>query len=108
MVYRMSTMNADIFEALSHAQRRKLLAALLRGPTQDTELQVSEVGGIEDSDETELELRHLHLPKLSGMDFVQWDRDADTIAPGPRYERIRPVLELLETHRDQLPDGWPR
>jgi hypothetical protein len=64
---------------------------------------------IESGDEPEVlevKLIHNHLPKLEEMGYITWDRETDEISKGPNWEEIAPLLELIDTHRDELPDGW--
>jgi len=97
-----------IFRALSSAHRRRLLASLLDRDGRQDALYVPEAvhlrGGTTDG--CDLELYHTHLPKLDDWGYVRWDEEADEVARGPRFEEIRPLLELVQSHRDELPDGW--
>lgn len=56
---------------------------------------------------TETELRHDDLPRLASLAYINWDRDADEVSRGERFDEIEPMLDLLENHADELPDGWP-
>ena len=49
---------------------------------------------------------HVHLPKLERYGCVEWDRRTKDVAKGPNFEEIRPVLELLEAHDEELLPGW--
>ncbi|MGQ4556050.1 DUF7344 domain-containing protein [Halobellus sp. GM3] len=40
----------------------------------------------------EIELYHNHLPRLADVDVITWDREADTVAPGPAFEDLRPLV----------------
>ena len=51
-------------------------------------------------------LFHVHLPELEAAGFVEWDPKTDAIEPGPRFEEVAPMLELLNDHADDLPNGW--
>jgi hypothetical protein len=51
-------------------------------------------------------MRHVHLPKLVEYGFVVWDEDEHEVEKGPNFDEIRPVLELLNDHAEELPDGW--
>lgn len=59
-----------------------------------------------DPENLQPELFHVNLPKLEAAGFVEWDRKNDAIEPGPRFEEVSPMLELLNDHADELPDGW--
>jgi len=92
---------------LSSPVRRALLGALAErsvGPT--TSYPPLDLLGRPDASERfRLELYHSHLPKLAANGFIHWDSDAGTIRKGPDWEDIVPLLELLSTHREKLPDG---
>jgi hypothetical protein len=47
---------------------------------------------------------HAHLPTLEDPDLVEWDRDDEVVPRGPRFDEIRPPLELMADHEDDLPD----
>ena len=96
------------FTALSNEHRRRLLLALLEQNPQN------EVTVPEDIHVGERELTHLrnnmfhsHLPQLAETGFIEWDRDAHQVTRGPRFEEIRPLLELIDAHADELPAEWP-
>lgn len=60
------------------------------------------------SDEVDgIELYHHHLPKLADVDFIDWDRETDTIRRGSRFDEIAPLISLMTEHQDELPEGWP-
>ncbi|QCC57831.1 transcriptional regulator [Natrinema thermotolerans] len=97
----------DAFDALADGHRRRLLLSLLDHNPQD----VSTVDGIPwevaEIDEGLTQKYHVHLPKLADYGYIEWHREAGNVVKGPRFDEIRPLLELLENHRDELPDGWP-
>lgn len=97
----------DAVRALGSRDRRRLLVALLEHNPHD-ELHVPEVV---DVGETEMEtlhgaFYHRHLPLLDGLEVIEWDEEGHTVSKGPDFGEIRPLLELLDEHRDKLPDGW--
>jgi hypothetical protein len=59
-----------------------------------------------DPENLQPELFHVNLPKLEAAGSVECDRKNDAIEPGPRFEEVSPMLELLNDHADELPDGW--
>lgn len=97
----------EALDALAHVQRRKLLVALLdHNPQNDTpEL---DLDSADDSDTVErlIEMEHVHLPKLVEYEFIEWDREKNEVAKGPKFDEIRPLLELLTDHVEELPDDW--
>jgi len=98
----------QVLSVLAHPYRRELLIALIgHNPQADDDLDPLELlGGNEDPDVTEVELRHVHLPKLEDEGYIQWNTDTGEISKGPNWDEIAPLLELMYTHRDELPDGW--
>lgn len=95
--------------ALSHPHRRRILTLLYdQNPREEAEFSVDELADDADAlDHLVLEIHHRHLPKLADAGFIDWDRDADVITRGPRFDKIAPLIELMVNHRDELPDGWP-
>ena len=103
---------SDLFEALSHEYRRRVLIAVAQQNPQDEDEIVSEATDDDHEDDEaleqlQLELYHAHLPKLDEAGFIDWDRESETITRGPRFEEIEPLLKLIHEHQDELPDGWP-
>ncbi|WP_440991727.1 DUF7344 domain-containing protein [Haloarchaeobius baliensis] len=99
----------SMLDVLSNRYRRRLLVALLdHNPQEGDDPQVPDDVrlGDEELDQLMIELRHVHLPKLAESGFVDWDRETNTIQTGPRFEEIRPLLELMVAHADELPDDW--
>ncbi len=98
---------ADAFELFVHPYRRRLLTTLLDHNPED-EARIPEDLAVDD-DELEamlLEMTHLHLPKLVDMGVVDWDEAGDVVRRGPNFDELRPLLELVVRHSDELPDGW--
>ena len=105
--------NDDIFDAVAHVQRRRLLVDLLEeGPQRVLELsrpsremaEASEsfleqyLAGrcqLEGVDDDLLRLRRVHLPRLADCGFVEWSPEAGLVRAGPRFDEVRPLLELL-------------
>jgi hypothetical protein len=77
-------------------------------PQDDEDAQLPTNVAIADADMQTLQMRmhHVHLPKLDEMGYIDWDPEADTVAKGPNFEEIRPLLTLMREHEDELPDGW--
>lgn len=97
----------DTLDALAHIQRRTLLVALLTHNPQDDESVVVDADESIDEAFTRLvQMRHVHLPKLEDYGFITWNRETNEISRGPRFETIRPLLELLQEHEDKLPAEW--
>lgn len=97
-------MNDNIFDALGSVRRRRVLLGLVDHNPQHVTEHVVRTREHGTADEGLVRFQHVHLPKLDSYGFVDWNRDAQTITRGPRFDEIEPVLELLATHRDVLPD----
>lgn len=96
------------FKAIGNVQRRRLLVHMLsHNPEDDSKLYI---GDMETTDE-ELaalltEMEHTHLPLLEDYGFIDWDRENHVVTKGPRFDEIRPLLEMMVRHRDELPEDW--
>ena len=109
-----TTMSQNSFDTaldvLANKVRRRLLVALLEHDPQDaTGPQILSDGEMGDKDRESLRIAmfHSHLPKLEEEGFIEWDRDSNSVHKGTHFGAIRPLLELLQNHSDELPDGWP-
>jgi len=92
-----------VFDILSKTPRRQALFAIREGIVDnDADLLMRS-----SRKEEEIRLRHNHLPKLEQAGYIEWDQDTGSISEGPNFDEIKPMLELLETHADELPSGWP-
>jgi DNA-binding transcriptional ArsR family regulator len=118
------------FKSLGHPYRRRILLAvrgtphsvgedvslpeLLRGnsiearrgdaglqwPADDVSTHSVET---EDPESLWTELYHVHLPKLEQAGYVESDPDRRRVRPGPNFDEIEPLLDLLVEHWDELP-----
>lgn len=96
-------------EILANKYRRRLLVALLEhNPQEDHDPQLPDDVDFADEDLEQLmiEMTHTHLPNLVDAGFIDWDRDTNTISTGPDFNDIRPLLELIQDHGDELPEDW--
>jgi len=48
-------------------------------------------------------LYHADLPKLAAADLIEWDREAETVRRGPRFEEVEPMLDVLATNAAHVP-----
>lgn len=55
-------------------------------------------------DQREIEMYHIHRPMLEEAGYIRWDGDAREVRKGPKFDEVRPLLELMADHRDELPD----
>ena len=100
-----------VFKALQAPYRRHLLFTLLKeNPQTDTNLDPLKLhldGHTSEAiDADRLQLIHSHLPKLDGWGYIDWEREPGQISKGLNWDEIAPLLQLLHTHQDELPDEW--
>jgi len=92
---------------LANAKRRAVLLTLYDRRAEDAEpIPVEEAVPETRSTPAHVALTHSHLPKLADHDVIRWDRENDTVAPGPAFEAIEPFVERLDAARERLPDDW--
>lgn len=90
----------DAFEAVAHADRRRLLIALADHTSQaDRSIRYPEDLPAESGDRfktTRIRMYHNHLPKLETAGYIEWERDTGEIAKGPNFAMIRPLLAVVD------------
>lgn len=97
----------EMMDALADVQRRKLLSALLdHNPQDDSPVVVADSDSESGAVERLVTMNHVHLPKLADYGFIEWDKECHEVKKGPNFEEIRPLLELLGEHEDELPADW--
>ena len=98
----------DALDALADVQRRKLLLSLLdHNPQDDTPVVIGDSESEIEALESLTAMNHVHLPRLVEYGFIEWDRANNEVTKGPDFAEIRPLLELLDDHAEELPEGWP-
>lgn len=104
-----STTLDQLFTCLSHPTRRRILTTLAADNPRDKEEFESPDFKPEDEELAlfRTQLYHHHLPHLEEGGYIAWDRDADIITRGPNFEEVRPLIELMNNHQDELPADWP-
>lgn len=96
------------FRAVANVQRRRLLIHMLEhNPEDESKI----YAGDEETSDEELtnllvEMNHTHLPLLEDYGFIERDRDDHQVMKGPNFDEIRPLLEMMVAHEDELPDDW--
>ena len=93
-------MSDRLFDALADRQRRRLLAAFLEHAPEEGESVVLDVDTIEAHGLSRVELYHVHLPKLADAGVVEWNRETDEIAAGPRFDQAHQLLGLACGRQD--------
>jgi hypothetical protein len=86
----------SIIKALSKQQRRAILYRLKR----DDRLQPFQ--GPDALDSSDIELDHVHLPKLDAAGYIEWNRESGEVMKGPQYDEIETFLTLIENHAEEL------
>jgi hypothetical protein len=103
----MSTSFDSRLDALGHIDRRRLLLALLHANAEgDLPVGVEQLEHATAENSSQLSMHHAHLPKLDDHGFIDANLNHYSVTPGPRFEEIKPLLDLLDTNRVQLPDDW--
>ncbi|MBX0286194.1 DUF7344 domain-containing protein [Haloarcula salinisoli] len=91
--------------ALADRKRRRVLVSLFgSGPESPSPpLHLHELHRVETEPQSfEIDMCHVHLPKLADEGYIQWDRDTGEIARGPRFDELRPLLDCLVENADEL------
>lgn len=117
--------NDDVFDALSDGQRRHLLVVLLDSDQQHVpdlsnasrklmeaheaflDQFVSGQVEIPGVDEELVQKHHAHLPKLVECGFIEWHQEDQLVTKGPRFDELKPFLELMESHQKDRPTTDP-
>ena len=103
----LSTSFDSHLDAVSHVDRRRLLLTLLHANTDGNRpVEIDQIESDTAERSLELSMHHVHLPKLEDKGLVDGDADTHSVMRGPRFGEIKPLLELLDANRGQLPDGW--
>lgn len=95
----------EIFDSLCN-RRRRMVLLLLKEDAVETTADVLFCGE-GDAATAEVNLVHRHLPKLDSSGYIDWNQDTGEISKGPRFEEVEPLLDLIETHAEELPSEWP-
>ncbi|GAA0717010.1 hypothetical protein J2744_000671 [Halorubrum trapanicum] len=88
----LDTRTTDPAVAVAAPERRRVVAGLADG-TVEAVVDLRVRGRAE---EIAAELRETHLPALEEAGYIEWDREAGTIEPGPNFEEAA-------AHVDDLP-----
>lgn len=96
-------------DALNHPYRRRILTQLYDRSPRDTDSFTidSMADGTEDDNRIAIEIHHWHLPKLADSAIIEWEREADVIRRGPRFEEIAPMIEFTVKYHNELAAGSP-
>ena len=83
-----------------------MVALLEHNPQEDAHVPENVHEGDRELEALQIEMYHVHLPKLEEAGFIEWTKDTHQVVKGPRFDEIRPLLEFLQAHADDLLDGW--
>lgn len=86
--------------ALADQHRRALLVALLDGTVDLPEL----IDDDESETQVRVRLHHQHLPMLADEGYIAWDRAAETVERGARYDEVQPLIEEVAAGFDSTAD----
>ena len=92
------TPTTDPAVVVAAPERRRVVAGLADGA-------VETVGDLRvrgRAEEIAAELRETHLPALEEAGYIEWDREAGTIEPGPNFEEAAAPVDDLP-----MPDSEP-
>ena len=96
------------FAALSNVHRRRLFIALLAHDQQREPVIVPD--DVHEGDipleSLQVELFHTHLFRLEEAGFIRWNPATHEVTRGPKFDEIRPLLEVLRDHAEALPGEW--
>jgi hypothetical protein len=85
-------------DILREGPRRHILMELMNGRVEhDTDVMHRKRTGEDGSS-----IQHDHLSKLEEADYIEWDGETGSIAKGPKFEEIEPLLKLIETHTKEV------
>lgn len=100
---------SEALRTVANEHRRRLLAGLVERDTRESyTFHVSgEASNPEERNRLRTLIYHSHLPMLEDAGYVEWDRAETKLARGPQFDEIRPLIELLDEHADDLPASWP-
>ena len=96
-----------VLDALANEYRRRLLTELLEhNPQDDMDAQLPAEVTMSNVDREQLEIHmvHTHLPKLEDMGLIEWNRETNKVQKGHVFDEVRPLLQWMQEHADELPD----
>ena len=92
------TPTTDPAVVISGPERRRAVAGLADGTVET----VADLRVRGRADEIAAELRETHLPALEEAGYIEWDREAGVIEPGPNFEEAADHVGDLP-----MPDAEP-
>lgn len=101
-----STLGGQLGALFHRAQRQVLVALFHQKPQDDTPVDSDDVEFENKALERLFDLLHYHLPVLASKGFIDYDRKNHRLTKGPMFNEIKPLVELIDMHADELPDDW--
>lgn len=91
--------------ALSHEYRFQLLQCLREENPLEAIIApvINGMEGDTDIKSVEIEMYHLHLPKLEREGFIKWEREHNQVRKGPEFDRVEKLLERLTEGKNDEP-----
>lgn len=89
----------SMMDALKTHSRRVVLMALLDAP----EIGVSTLEDRIGHENTRIRLKHSDLPRLTSAGYITWDESSDTVARGPSFHEVEPLVKLLTEYNATRP-----
>jgi GAF domain-containing protein len=87
-----------VMDILSRQARRRILLTLVDDTTENS---VRALERAINEPNPRIQLYHVHLPRLEQADYIEWDRDSNTITRGKNFSEVESLLGLLsETTMD--------
>lgn len=88
------------FSALANRDRRELLVTLSECNTL-----VPIDSSDEDASTQDIEMYHVHLPKLEAAGLIEWNRETNEVRKGARFDEVRPLIDQMSDHAEESSDG---
>lgn len=86
----------QVYKALSHPARRRLLLAIQEeNPRTLEEIAAMQTWPERQKQEAIVTLHHTHLPHLANNGFIKWDPESNTVKKGPQFAELCPHLKVL-------------
>ena len=95
----------EVFRALSVEPRRQVIVALLDAETAPLPESAINPNVPADPETLRVDLRHNHLPKLTEMEFIEWESEPFRASRGPRFDEVAVVFESLYSASTEIPDS---
>lgn len=94
----------EYFAILANTHRRQILTSLLEHGPSSVDYVTRNGESDRNRQQKRIALRHVHLPKLEDCGLIDWNRKANSVAKGPRFDDIKPLLTLLVRQYDGFAD----